>query len=193
VSRVARSVHAPTHDRSMIRIEFDKLRFLIVEDNPHMRRILRALLQGFGSREIHEAADGRAGLEAFAKLTPDIVIMDWAMPIFDGLEFARMIRQPDSNASPFTPIIMLTGHSERARVTAARDAGVTEFMVKPISANGLHRRILNIVANPRRFIKTKTYFGPDRRRNSMPGYTGPERRKGGKVDLDRLHRSRAEN
>ncbi|HEY4405690.1 MAG TPA: response regulator [Xanthobacteraceae bacterium] len=177
----------------MIRIEFDNLRFLIVEDNPHMRRILRALLQGFGSREIHEAADGKAGIEAFTKYTPDIVIMDWAMPIFDGLEFARMIRQPESNASPFTPIIMLTGHSERARVTAARDAGVTEFMVKPISANGLHRRILNIVANPRRFIKTKTYFGPDRRRNSMPGYTGPERRKGGKVDLDRLHRSRAEN
>jgi CheY-like chemotaxis protein len=176
----------------MIRIEFDKLRFLVVEDNPHMRRILRALLQGFGSREIHEAADGRAGLDAFTKFTPDIVIMDWAMPLFDGLEFARMIRQPDSNASPFTPIIMLTGHSERRRVTAARDAGVTEFMVKPISANGLHQRILNVVANPRRFIKTRTYFGPDRRRNSMPGYSGPERRKGGKVDLDRLRRPSVE-
>jgi two-component system, chemotaxis family, chemotaxis protein CheY len=176
----------------MIRIEFDKLRFLVVDDNPHMRRILRALLQGFGSREVHEAADGEAALAAFNKFTPDIVIIDWAMPNFDGLEFARTIRQPDSNASPFTPIIMLTGHSERKRVTAARDAGVTEFMVKPISANGLHQRILNVIANPRRFIKTKTYFGPDRRRNSMPGYPGPERRKGSKLDFDRLNRSRAE-
>src|SRR6202040_558949 len=143
----------------MIRIDFDKLRFLVVEDNPHMRRILRALLLGFGSREIHEAENGMAGLEAFNKVTPDIVIVDWAMPNFDGLEFARMVRQPDANASPFTPIIMLTGHSERKRVMEARDAGVTEFMVKPVSANALYQRILNVVANPRPFIRTGTYFG----------------------------------
>jgi DNA-binding response OmpR family regulator len=114
------------------------------------------------------------------------------MPVLDGLEFARMIRQPDDNASPFTPIIMLTAHSERTRVTAARDAGVTEFMVKPISAMGLHRRIVNIIANPRRFIRTKTYFGPDRRRNSAPGYSGPERRKRVKMELGRPYRSSAD-
>jgi two-component system chemotaxis response regulator CheY len=176
----------------MIRIEFNKLRFLLVDDNPHMRRMLRTLLQGFGSREVYEAEDGAGGLDAFTQFTPDIVIIDWAMPIFDGLEFARLIRQPDTNASPFTPIIMLTGHSERKRVAAARDAGVTEFMVKPISAKGLHQRILSVIANPRRFIKTKTYFGPDRRRNSAPNYAGPERRKSGKLDLDRLHRSSAD-
>jgi two-component system, chemotaxis family, chemotaxis protein CheY len=173
----------------MIRIEFNKLRFLVIDDSPHMRRIVRALLQGFGSREIHEAEDGAAALETFNQYTPDIVIVDWEMPTFDGLEFAHMIRQPDTHASPFTPIIMLTAHSERKRVTAARDAGVTEFMVKPISAKSLHQRIVNIVANPRRFIKTKTYFGPDRRRSNMPGYTGTDRRKGGKVDLDRLRLS----
>jgi two-component system chemotaxis response regulator CheY len=170
----------------MISIDFSKLRFLVIDDGLHMRRIIRALLQGFGSREIYEAEDGAAGLEAFSKYTPDIVIIDWAMPIFEGLEFARMIRQPDTNASPFTPIIMLTAHSERKRVTAARDAGVTEFMVKPISASALHQRIVNVIANPRRFIKTATYFGPDRRRNNAPGYTGPERRRSGKADLDRL-------
>jgi two-component system chemotaxis response regulator CheY len=172
----------------MIRIEFNRLRFLVVDDNVHMRRMLRALLLGFGSREVHEASDGAAGLDAFNQFTPDIVILDWAMPLLDGLEFARMIRQPDSNASPFTPIIMLTGHSERRRVTAARDAGVTEFMVKPISAKGLHQRIVNVVANPRRYIRTKTYFGPDRRRNTAPNYTGPERRK----RVGRLYRSVAD-
>jgi two-component system chemotaxis response regulator CheY len=170
----------------MIRIEFDKLRFLVVDDSPHMRRIVRTLLQGFGSREIYDAEDVAAALLAFNRYTPDIVIVDWVMPAPDGLEFARRIRQPDTNASPFTPIIMLTAHSERRRVMAARDAGVTEFMVKPISARALHQRILNVIANPRRFIKTKTYFGPDRRRNSAPGYTGPERRRAGKVDVDRL-------
>src|SRR6516225_2317037 len=88
----------------------------------------------------------------------------------------QMIRQPGANANPYVPIIMLTGHSEKKRVIAARDAGVTEFLAKPISAKALYQRILNVVANPRPFIKTRTYFGPDRRRNVNPNYSGPDRR-----------------
>jgi DNA-binding response OmpR family regulator len=94
-----------------------------------------------------------------------------------------MIRQPDSKGNPYAPIIMLTGHSEKRRVTVARDAGVTEFLAKPISAKGLYQRILNVVANPRPFIKTKTYFGPDRRRNTVNTYIGPERRVGGEMEV----------
>jgi two-component system, chemotaxis family, chemotaxis protein CheY len=166
----------------MLRIDFNRLRFLVIDDNVHMRRIVRTLLHGFGAREVYEAEDGASGLEAFTHFVPDIVIADWAMPIFDGLELTQMIRQPGANANPYVPIIMLTGHSEKHRVTAARDAGITEFMAKPISAKSLYQRILNVVANPRPFIKTKSYFGPDRRRNVSSNHVGPERRKGGKAD-----------
>jgi two-component system, chemotaxis family, chemotaxis protein CheY len=107
------------------------------------------------------------------------------MPIFDGLELVQMIRQPGANANPYIPIIMLTGHSEKHRVMRARDAGITEFLAKPISATALYERILNLIANPRPFIRTKTYFGPDRRRNVAASYIGPERRKGGKADVIR--------
>jgi CheY-like chemotaxis protein len=169
----------------MLRIDFNRLRFLVIDDNVHMRRILRTLLHGFGAREVYEAEDGASGLEAFTNVVPDIIIADWAMPIFDGLELTQMIRQPGANANPYVPIIMLTGHSEKHRVTSARDAGITEFMAKPISAKSLYQRILNVVANPRPFIKTKTYFGPDRRRNVTNSYVGPERRKGGKADTFR--------
>ena len=120
----------------MVRIDFNRLRFLVIDDNAHMRRILRTLLHGFGTREVYEAEDGAAGLEAFTHYSPDIVITDWAMPIFDGLELTQMIRQPGANTNPYVPIIMLTGHSEKKRVIAARDAGVTEFLAKPISAKG---------------------------------------------------------
>src|SRR6185436_8595600 len=123
----------------MVRIEFSRLRFLVIDDNAHMRRILRTLLHGFGARDVYEAEDGAAGLEAFTH---------------------------------YVPIIMLTGHSEKKRVTAARDAGITEFLAKPISAKGLYERIVNVVASPRPFIKTKTYFGPDRRRMINPNYVG---------------------
>src|SRR6185312_4041372 len=95
----------------------------------------------------------------------------------DGLELTQMIRQPGANTNPYVPIIMLTGHSEKKRVIASRDAGVTEFLAKPISAKSLYQRVLNIVVNPRPFIKTKTYFGPDRRRNLNPNYDDPAGRK----------------
>jgi CheY-like chemotaxis protein len=169
----------------MVRIDFHRLRFLVIDDNAHMRRIVRTLLHGFGAREVFEAEDGASGLDSFTHYVPDIVITDWAMPIFDGLELAQMIRQPGANANPYVPIIMLTGHTEKARVTAARDAGVTEFLAKPISAKSLYQRIVNVVANPRPFIKTKSYFGPDRRRSTSSTYVGPERRKGGKADIIR--------
>lgn len=162
----------------MIRIEFHRLRFLVVDDNMHMRRIVRQLLHGFGSREIYEAEDGATGLEGFNSHNPDIVITDWTMPILDGLELTQMIRKPDANSNPYVPIIMLSGHSEKSRVIQARDAGVTEFLTKPIAAKALYERILSVVLNPRPFIKTATYFGPDRRRNVNPNYSGPERRKG---------------
>jgi len=163
---------------AMIRIEFQRLRFLVVDDNQHMRRIVRQLLHGFGSREIYEAEDGASGLEAFNGHNPDIVITDWAMPILDGLELTQMIRKPDANANPYVPIIMLSGHSEKSRVVQARDAGVTEFLAKPIAAKALYERVLSVVLNPRPFIRTQTFFGPDRRRNVNPNYSGVERRKG---------------
>ena len=167
----------------MVRIDFNRLRFLIVDDNAHMRRILRTLLNGFGTREVYEAEDGPSGLEAFTQYSPEIVITDWVMPGLDGLELTRMMRQPDAHSNAYVSIIMLTGHSEKARVMAARDAGVTEFLAKPISAKGLYQRVVNVVVNPRPFIKTATYFGPDRRRNVNPSYGGPERRKGGDANV----------
>jgi CheY-like chemotaxis protein len=161
-----------------MRVDFTKLRFIIIDDNTYMRRVIKALLHGFGSREVLEAEDGAAGLEAFMTYAPDVVILDWEMPILDGLEVTRMIRQPTTSVNPFAPIIMVTGHSEKRRVVMARDAGVNEFLVKPISSKGLYDRILAVVAFPRPFIRTKSFFGPDRRRGVSASYSGIERRRG---------------
>ena len=157
-------------------IDFEKLRFVVVDDNAHMRRIVRTLLRAFGSREIHEAEDGASGLEAVENNSPDILITDIKMPIFDGIELTQMIRNPESSKHPYIPIIILTAYSERKRVLHARDAGATEFLCKPVSASALYKRIQNVVEYPRPFIKAKTYFGPDRRRGIDPNFTGTERR-----------------
>jgi CheY-like chemotaxis protein len=149
-------------------VDFNRLRFLIVDDNPHMRRILRTLLHSFGAREVHEAEDGASGLEAYSNHAPDVVILDWIMPIFDGLELTQMIRQPDITVNPFVPIILLTAHTGKRRILAARDAGVSEVLAKPISAKSLHDRIVATVAKPRKFVRTETYFGPEHRRELKP-------------------------
>jgi CheY-like chemotaxis protein len=104
----------------MAKIAFDELRFVVVDDNAHMRRIVRTLLRAFGSREIYESEDGASGLEAVEAYSPDILITDIKMPIFDGIELTRMIRNPDGCRHPFLPIIILAAYSKKTRHRRAR-------------------------------------------------------------------------
>ena len=96
---------------------------LIVDDNQFMRKVVRNLLVNVGVRTIHEAGDGLAGLEAIRTFVPDIVILDWEMPLLDGGEVARMIRSPGKFPVPDVPIIMLSGHVERWRIEKAQQLG----------------------------------------------------------------------
>ena len=112
-----------------------------------------------------------------------MTITESGVRTIDGIELTQMIRQPNGSGNPFVPIILLTGHCDKRRVMTARDAGVTEFLAKPISAKALYQRILNIVVSPRPFVRTKIYFGPDRRRNTSNAYIGPERRNNGAAEI----------
>ena len=151
----------------MTPIDFDFLRFLVVDDNAHTRSVVRALLQGFGVREIYEADDGATGLEACIHFMPDIVLTDWVMPNLDGLELTRVIRQPGINADPDVPIIMLSSYGEQARIDKALDAGVSQFLTKPISARALYDAILSAVADPNAFHRDRELFRARPARDSL--------------------------
>ena len=155
---------------------FETLKALIVEDNAHMRSLLRALLNSIGIREIAEAASGQSAITLLRERKSDLVLSDLAMKPMDGLDFTRRVRNDEHSPNPFVPIIMITGHTEKYRVQAARDAGVTEFLAKPITAHNLFSRIAEIVERPRAFVRCDNYFGPDRRRHQSDDYTGPWRR-----------------
>ncbi|MDA0664423.1 MAG: response regulator, partial [Proteobacteria bacterium] len=101
----------------------------------------------------------------------------------DGIDFTRMVRSAADSPNPFVPIIMLTSHTARTRVMEARDVGVTEFLAKPITANGLYTRIATIIEHPRQFVRKSVYFGPDRRR-TIKDFMGMDRRGGGDDDDD---------
>lgn len=156
---------------------FESLKALIVEDNAHMRSLLRALLNSAGIKQVVEASNGRAALTMLRENKSDLVLSDLAMKPMDGLEFTWHVRNDEHSPNPFVPIIMITGHTEKYRVQAARDAGVTEFLAKPITAHNLFTRIAEIVERPRAFVRCDTYFGPDRRRHTQEDYAGPWRRK----------------
>lgn len=152
------------------------LHVLVVDDNAHMRSIVVAILRGIGVGTVKEAGDGADALEAMRAGVPDIVIADLNMDPIDGLDFARMVRTAPDSPFPFVPIIMMTGHTERSKVTAARDAGINELLAKPISARTLLDRIIAVVDRPRPFIKTANYVGPCRRRTTPKDFAGPWRR-----------------
>jgi two-component system, chemotaxis family, chemotaxis protein CheY len=150
---------------SMGDLYLENVKFLIVDDNTFMRTIIRRILTTLGAHDVREAPDGADALRILSTWHADIMIVDWEMQPLDGVELTRMIRTAGDSTNPFLPIIMLTGYSEIAQITEARDAGVTEYIVKPVSAKALFRRIREIVEHPRPFVKTKGFFGPDRRRS----------------------------
>ncbi len=160
----------------MADLDLSDLSILIVDDYPPMRTILRIMLQALGIRDIGEAGDGLAALDEMQGFHADIVIADYRMIPMDGVELTHRIRGGEVGVDPFTPVVMVSGHSDKRRICEARDAGVTEFLVKPISATLLYYRLRVVIENPRPFIRSPDFFGPDRRRRRM-AFEGPERRK----------------
>lgn len=152
------------------------LHVLLVDDNQHMRTIASAVLKSAGVGTVREAGDGGAALEILREYPIDLAIVDFNMFPLDGVEFTRLVRNSPDSPNPYLPIIMMTGHSAKRRVYEARDAGVTEFIVKPITAKAVLDRIQAVIFHARPFVRTEGYFGPDRRRVQKPDYKGPRRR-----------------
>lgn len=152
------------------------LQILLIDDNPHMLTIASAVLKSAGIRSVIEARDGAAGLEMLREHAIDLAIVDYNMFPLDGVAFTRLVRNSPDSTNPYLPIIMMTGHTGARRVYEARDAGVTEFLAKPITAKAVLDRIQSVIWRPRPFVKTEGYFGPDRRRVAQPDFQGPWRR-----------------
>lgn len=157
---------------------FDRLKILVADDNPHMRALLSTVLQAFGVKTVYEVSSGEESWETLLAHPCDICVVDWMMNGMSGLELTRKIRTAPDSPNPFLPVVMLTGHSNTERVCAARDAGVNEFLAKPVSAKSLLARLQSVIERPRPFVRTHVYFGPCRRRRRDSSYAGPERRAG---------------
>lgn len=159
-------------------VNFEYLTVLVIEDSSFMRRTLNKLLSGFGFKNVLETDNAAEGLKMLQQFNVDLILLDLEMDPIDGIEFTKMMRTSPDTADPLIPIILITGHTERYRIFAARDAGVNEVLAKPVSSNDLLSRIMHVFQTPRPFAEGGGFFGPDRRRKSDKNYQGEDRRAG---------------
>jgi two-component system chemotaxis response regulator CheY len=137
-----------------------QLRVLLVDDNAFMRTIVRGLLNNIGVKIVSEATDGIAALDMIRESPPDVVILDWEMPLLNGPELVRIVRSPGVFPTPDIPIIMLTAHGEHWRILESVKLGVNEFLCKPVSAKALFERLISIILKPRASVQLGDYYGP---------------------------------
>ena len=147
-----------------VEFQIHQLDVLVVDDNAFMRKMVRSLLTNIGVKKVYEAGDGIAGLEVIRAVSPDIVILDWEMPLLNGPEFVRIVRSPGVFPLPDIPIIMLTAYGDRKRIVEAVKLGVNEFLCKPVSAKALTDRFVSILAKPRASVHVGDYYGPEPRK-----------------------------
>lgn len=158
-------------------IEFSRLQTLVIEDDRMSREIVVSILEGVGIQHIEWASDG---LDAFNKLRgfePDLIISDVLMEPMDGIAFTRRLRTQRDSLGARVPVILLTAHTDRDTVLEARDAGVNAFVAKPVSIDEMRRKIIIVMNDPRQFIRSEDYVGPDRRRRDLPLAGRKDRRK----------------
>lgn len=147
-------------------IDFSNISVLVAEYNNYMRQTIRSILRTFNIGDIIEMQNPDDAWDMFCATPPDVVFADWA-PGFNGMGLLQKIRRDPKSPNPFVPIIVVTSMSDKKNVLTARDPGMTEFLAKPFSPKQIFLRLRIVAEQPRAFIKTGNFFGPDRRRRNL--------------------------
>lgn len=151
---------------------------LLVDDYEFMQDLCAMMLRAFGVGGIMVCNSGTEAIELLTITQSqarnnsvkgiDLILTDWMMPNGSGVELIDWVRNHQSDQIRFTPIMLLSAFTSEDIVGVSRDHGASEALVKPISAEKMAARILAMIDNPRPFVKTATFFGPDRRRKTVP-------------------------
>ncbi|MEZ5937497.1 MAG: response regulator [Hyphomonadaceae bacterium] len=162
--------------RSLTPAELKNLKVMILDPNSYMRGVISDSLRRMQVVNITPAASAAEAYSHGRNFKPDIIFVDWDAGRTNGLEFTREVRRNTTGLPRETPIILLAGAIDHEQLMGARQAGVNEFLLKPISARGLMSRMDEVILRPRKFVVSRNYIGPCRRRRQDPDYSGPWRR-----------------
>jgi len=161
-------------------INIKGLVFLVADANPYFSRIVVGLLRSFGANNITEVRNSYDAIQMLSSQKVDILLCDDKLPPHGGLQVTHAIRRKRDNENRTIPVLIMAGNPRESLIKIARDAGANMVMAKPVSATGLYDRLTWIAFNPRQFVDTPIYYGPDRRFKSEPIPGGVGRRKGDK-------------
>ncbi|MCI5049000.1 MAG: response regulator [Rickettsiales bacterium] len=176
----------------------DRLRrvHIVVADNDQrVANLIKSMLEAVGFRKITIARDGYEVMATLTRNNVHLLITDWSLkpspevelpeefkakwklfPVTNGCSLIECIRHDRGSPSPFLPVIIMTPPTKPGAILSARDAGVHEILVKPLTAQLLFDRLTSVIERPRIFITSADYKGPCRRRKYQ-AYKGQERRK----------------
>ncbi len=134
----------------MSREDFEHLKVLVVEDEPHTRRLILQILRQVGVTNLHEADEGGSGFRETVRIRPDVVICDIMMEPVDGLEYLSQLRAFRIPDIARTPVIFLTGDAQQQTVFAAKRLSVDGYLVKPVSPKDVEARIRSVLSMERK-------------------------------------------
>lgn len=118
------------------------MRVMLIDESRIMRNIQRHVLETLGPMQFSEAANGQDALSRVESIDPDLILVDWALPGMDGLAFVRACRARGRQ----TPVMMVTGESDKTRVLEAIRTGVNAYLIKPFTPEQLIRRVQEAMA-----------------------------------------------
>lgn len=144
----------------------EELTILVADSNQHMRKTTRMMLTNIGAKSIYEVDKGVAAIEAILTFDPDVMILDWNIPVLGAAEMMRIIRSPGVFPKANLPIIMVTDRGTRSCVQDSVRFGAHELLLKPMSPKALQHRLVNIFLAQRPMMRTGKYYIPKPRRQS---------------------------
>lgn len=153
-----------------------KLSVLVVDGDKYTRSIVASVLRQMGVGSVRQAESGGQAAALMREGRTDVVLTERELPGGDGVVLTRWIRTHAQSPDLKIPVIMMTGPTPQHEVIAAREAGVSEFIIKPVSEALLRMRLKAVLFAPREFVRSETFVGPSRRRGQRDGYQGSERR-----------------
>jgi two-component system, chemotaxis family, chemotaxis protein CheY len=154
---------------------YDTVSVLIADGSSSILSMTRFILGEFGISKITTVTHSHHVLDELSLHPIDLLIVDWNMEPMNGIELTKYIRLSEESPNRYLPIIIMSERTSLPIVYEARDAGVSEFLVKPLTMQSIKQRVDATIKNPKKFVRSPTYFGPDRRRRIDPKYKGPER------------------
>jgi CheY-like chemotaxis protein len=156
--------------------QLKKLKVLIVDPNAFMRGVIGDSLRRLQITNINAAASAMEAFTIGRVFKPDLIFVDWDAGKMSGLEFTREVRRNTTGMNRELPIILLASVIDHEQLMSSRQAGINEFLLKPVSAAGVLQRMEEVILRPRKFILSRNYVGPCRRRRDDPDFAGPWRR-----------------